>query len=909
MAGKGEETKKIGLRFAEKMSGYLTEGEEDFEKGAKAGEQQNSPCAFEATIQIEDVEDFTKLSGRKAQLTGTFSYPALGEELPIRQGVFSLFRPDLTTGKRHMTYSFAFTGKDGQDYFLQGYKVIYDDPGPDLMEDMTKLFTRIYRGNSAASPLYGSGILRFRIQSLPSMVASFTVTNTTSLTAKIKALSQFFSFCYGEIRDTYFRKISPFYHSEYENLVLRGRLGGYGGGERDFFFFSGIHDKDFPWGDEEVFWDAALLLKNEDGTWERYALTDRTIEGLDLDVENGTYKYEGPLYQILEGYQLSRSELHQTRLPAHLRKVQARIEIQFDYKKFDPVDLPFAVNPEHRKMVPQEVLASIREWHPQLESLGWHMIPHQVKVKEGWIVLQDESGSKEYSLTGEKTLGEAERALFSNIRWPKLYYNYYCAISPETNTLYVKVRSDVLRGNRKDVLIDWIQKELGKIIGHMVTLDLQIDDSGETIWKPSEGKVFQTVDDNLLELNNDHFPTGVFQRRVVSLRDEKGDLYLAMEEDMDTLNLGSIDSDRVATVASVKDPDKFTALDRVLEDSGFFPKLDAAWQKSGKRKEDFFILVKPNFMFMYSTKDHSTYTDPELIEALIGRMFERGYRNLGVAEARSTYGTFFTNREVKTVAGFIGLKEKNYRVIDLSEDLEEYQFAGKLGKHWVNRDWKKADFRIAFAKNKTHAYAHYTLTLKVIYGALPMENKFLEYHHKRDIFSTTIEFIKHFPVHFALIDAHISADGPFGIFADKEPNITETIIGSEDLVAADWIGAAKMGLDPVISDYTRLAVEAFGKPQIRLTGDRTIYPDWVNVTDVIPLVAFGVLDRNYLFGNFFYSVFAYMDPFFEYKDPGFGREIIRKLLDPLKGLFFQKVKKGEVDLEMNERLFRFLSAE
>jgi uncharacterized protein (DUF362 family) len=320
-------------------------------------------------------------------------------------------------------------------------------------------------------------------------------------------------------------------------------------------------------------------------------------------------------------------------------------------------------------------------------------------------------------------------------------------------------------------------------------------------------------------------------------------------------------------------------------------------------------MVKPNFMFMYSTKDQSTFTDPQLIEQLVDRMHERGYRSLAVAEARSTYGTFFTNREVKTVARHIGLTEKNYRVIDLSEDLEEYEFAGKLGKHWVNREWKNADFRIAFAKNKTHPYSRYTLAIKVIYGALPMENKFLEYHNKRDIYSTTVEYIKHFPIHFALVDAYISADGPFGIFADKKPNITETIIGSEDLVATDWIGAAKMGLDPMVSDYMKLAVEAFGKPQIRLVGDRTLYPDWVNVTDVIPLGAFGVLDRNYLFGNFFYSVFTYMDPFFQYQDPGFGREFARKLLDPLKTLFFQKVEKGEIDAELNEKLFKLFSGQ
>jgi uncharacterized protein (DUF362 family) len=341
--------------------------------------------------------------------------------------------------------------------------------------------------------------------------------------------------------------------------------------------------------------------------------------------------------------------------------------------------------------------------------------------------------------------------------------------------------------------------------------------------------------------------------------------------------------------------------------TGFFHKLEESCNKSGKSKGDFLIIVKPNFMFMYSTKDPSIYTDPQLVEHLMDRMYERGYRNLACAEARSTYGVFFTNREVKTVASHIGLTEGNYRVIDLSEDLEEYSFSGKLGNHYVNREWKKADFRIAFAKNKTHTYARYTLTIKDIYGALPMENKFLEYHHSRDIYTTTIEFIKHFPIHFALIDAYVSADGPFGIFADKNPNYTETMIGSEDIVATDWIGAAKMGLDPMASDYMKYAVEAFGKPQIKMIGDRTIYPNWVNVSDILPMVSFGILDRYYYFGNLFYSVFSYMDDFFQYKDPSVGRRFARVLADPMKTLFFQKAEKGEVDAELNKSLYNMFT--
>ena len=910
MAEDFEQDKRIGLRFSEMMSGYFREGEAGFEEGEKVGKEQNSSLSFEVTIHIEDMDDFGKLAGRKARLDGLVSSKRLGQNLPIRNGEFSLFRPDRESGKRHMAYSFGFTGNDGNDYFLYGYKIIYDDPARmDLLEDMTRLFTRIYKGHSSDGVTIGSGILHFQLKSLPAMLASFEVIHTSSLIAKFKTISKFYSFCYGEIRDTYLAKLSPIYHTEYENLVLNGKLKSSAGNESNFFFFSGIHDQDFPWGDDGIFWDVALIIQKADSSWAKYVLTDRVIDGLELDVTEGTYRYEGPIYQLLEGYQVSRSEIKKTPLPAHLRRMHARIEIRFDYEKYPTVAMLFSLLSPLKRFIPEKQWDKIQEWLPQLDTLGLHLTPHKVHPTEGKIILRDEAFQEEYSLGLEGTLGEAERSTFRNIRWPKLYYNYFCALNPASDQVYVKIRSNVLRVNRKEYGMDRVQQELGKIISHLASLDLNIHGDACDRLAEEEAKPLPLADENLLEVNNDHFPTAVFQRRIVSLRDEEGKVFYALEEDMDPLNLGSINSDRVVKVAAVKNSDKLEALDRVLAMTDFFGKLDAACEQSGKGKEGLAIIVKPNFMFMYSTQDPSTYTDPQLVEHLMGRMYERGYLNLACAEARSTYGVFFTNREVKTVARHIGLTGKNYRVIDLSEDLEEYSFSGKLGNHYVNREWKKADFRIAFAKNKTHSYTYYTLAIKDAYGALPMENKFLEYHHKRDIFTTTIEFIKHFPVHFALIDAYISADGPFGIFADKNPNRTETLIGSEDVVATDWIGAAKMGLDPMVSDYMKMAVEAFGKPQIQLVGDRTIYPDWVNVTDVIPLVAFGVLDRSYYFGNLFYAVFAYMEDFFQYKEPSIGRRFARILADPIKSLFFQKLEQGELDEELNRKLFELFRGE
>jgi hypothetical protein len=188
-----------------------------------------------------------------------------------------------------------------------------------------------------------------------------------------------------------------------------------------------------------------------------------------------------------------------------------------------------------------------------------------------------------------------------------------------------------------------------------------------------------------------------------------------------------------------------------------------------------------------------------------------------------------------------------------------------------------------------------------------MENKFREYHHERDIFSTTIEFIRHFPVHFALIDAFKSADGPFGVFTDKHPNHTQTIIGSEDVIAADWIGAGKMGLDPMISDYMTQAVEAFGKPEIQLLGDKAVYPNWQNVPDVFPPFLFKGMDKHYYFGNLIYSIFAYMDPKFQYKNPDLAKKFFRLLAEPITDLYFQKIKRGTFDPELNQKLYELFN--
>jgi len=343
-------------------------------------------------------------------------------------------------------------------------------------------------------------------------------------------------------------------------------------------------------------------------------------------------------------------------------------------------------------------------------------------------------------------------------------------------------------------------------------------------------------------------------------------------------------------VVSVRDPDKFRALDQVIETAGFWDVLERRRAAAGKPAGELLVAVKPNFMFMYSPEDRSTFTDPALVEHLVDRMRARGYGNVAVVEAQSAYGNYFDGREVPRVAEVVGYRPSGrYRIVDLTTEMVAHRFSGPLGDHVVGRTWRDADVRISFAKNKTHTWAWYTLCIKNIYGALPMQDKIREYHYRREIYYPTIDLLVAFPVHFGFVDAHLSADGPFGIFADRNPNPTETVLGGANILAVDWAGAGKMGLDPMVSRYMQLAVQAFGRPRVDLQGDGSRYPDWQNVPK--PLIDFwDHAEESYGFTNTVFSLMnrEFMSDAFHPKPMTRFHRAVARLLAPLGGIVFKE---------------------
>lgn len=927
-----------GIRFKETMDGYFGTRLRSFKDGEDYGIRDENTIKFDVTIEIDSVDRFIGISNHEARLSGTFFLKSLSgkDGMEIKDGRFNLMAIDPETGHRTMTYRFNFTSSSGKDYYFSGYKDIFHDKRVDIFEDMTTLFVRVYEGKGDTGDVYGSGIMRFRLKNLTPLALSLEAFNCSILEGFV-AKTRFFAFFMGEVIKTYGPSHRFTYHTRYENLVLSGRLaskddrGSGGSDQKDFFFFSGEHDQGFPWGDGETMSDVALLIIDSNGNSEKYGLTKRSLKDLHVDLKRNTYSYKGELYRIENGNTISFFEIHNTGFQQNLKKVFAEFDITLDAIKYSSkVDLTFELIERFEKLIPDVFEDEIRKFIPSIGPLGVFISPYKIKVKKGRFKIKDNSKKITYTIDPNNTLGEGEISDINNLTEPTMYYNYICGIAPLRDKIFLKIDSGVLRDERTLYFKDLFDKALGKIYERNINKNVILGDYIED--NPSQ---LQVSKDYILSLLNDHYPTATLERRIVKLKD-KDQVFYGLEEYINRINVNPINSDKITLVgvSTYKDvdkndgsapshkrvsevynrPEKFDLLDDVIERTRFFDALEKRYKESGKSRDAFSIIIKPNFMFTYNREDRSTFTDPTLVEHLIKRIEEKQFKNIKIAEAMSTLSVFFQNRDVRSVARYIGFTDSALsKVIDMTEgkDTEDVDFGGKLGPHPVNRDWAKADFRISFAKNKTHSYAFYTLTLKNIYGALSKEYKYKVYHHEYDdIYRTTIDFLKKYRIHFGFIDAIIGADGPFGIFADPYPQLTMTIIGGEDIVAVDWVGSGKMGLDPMISKYMQEAVKEFGKPKIKIIGDDRLYKFWANIPRISNIAAHGILDKHYLFGFIIYYIMSEMDSNYFPARPTQSEFInsLRNLAAPLRELVFKEPGQHPSKLHkfINEIVFRMM---
>jgi len=137
------------LQFTEKMRGFITFGEDDYDKGFRQGKRTKTACMFHVTVLMEDIERFVEDDQHPGTITGYVDCDALGGKLDVQRGWFHLFVDADEDGEERklMKYRLLICDAEGHPITLNGYKEVHDDRGFDVWSDTTTLFTRILAGH------------------------------------------------------------------------------------------------------------------------------------------------------------------------------------------------------------------------------------------------------------------------------------------------------------------------------------------------------------------------------------------------------------------------------------------------------------------------------------------------------------------------------------------------------------------------------------------------------------------------------------------------------------------------------------------------------------------------------------------------------------------------------------------
>ncbi|MEA2273070.1 MAG: cholesterol oxidase [Solirubrobacteraceae bacterium] len=203
--GGGDDDEAVSVSFTEEMKGFVAFGEDDFDRGFRAGRESKTALMFHLTITAEDIERFVADRDHFATAEGYVESDALGGRLPVTRGDCNLFvdqhkdRPS-----KRMLYRLHFADGTGRPLTLTGFKVVEDDPGFDAWRDTTTLFTRVLEGHveptdDGTAEVVATGIIHIHVRDFAKQLTTFRVHPA----ARVDALGRFGALFAGDLWDVY----------------------------------------------------------------------------------------------------------------------------------------------------------------------------------------------------------------------------------------------------------------------------------------------------------------------------------------------------------------------------------------------------------------------------------------------------------------------------------------------------------------------------------------------------------------------------------------------------------------------------------------------------------------------------------------------------------------------------------
>lgn len=215
------------VSFTEEMKGFVTFGEMDYDKGARAGRESRTAIMFHLTITADDVNRFVANPDHDTDdVKGYITCNDLGGQRDVEQARFNLFVDTDDPARKHMYYRLFFRDDKGNPLTLSGFKDVKDDPGFDVWKDTTTLYTRILKGHVSEAEenttkqdparyeemVVASGVITIHFFDFLRQLTTFRAEGPT-FSDRAAAMARFGALFMGKLWDVYARNIltsSPF---------------------------------------------------------------------------------------------------------------------------------------------------------------------------------------------------------------------------------------------------------------------------------------------------------------------------------------------------------------------------------------------------------------------------------------------------------------------------------------------------------------------------------------------------------------------------------------------------------------------------------------------------------------------------------------------------------------------------
>ena len=227
------------------------------------------------------------------------------------------------------------------------------------------------------------------------------------------------------------------------------------------------------------------------------------------------------------------------------------------------------------------------------------------------------------------------------------------------------------------------------------------------------------------------------------------------------------------------------------------------------------VLLKPNLVEAIPGKPVNT--DPQLIGAAGEAFLKLGAGSVTVGEGPGHH------RDTYLVVHETGLADqlqhRRIPFVDLNRDeliktTLRANYSG-LGELWLPRTVLASDFIVSMPKVKTHHWTGTTLSMKNMFGIVPGSRYGWPKNvlHWVGIHESILDICATVRPHFVIADGIVAmeGDGPL----NGTPKKLNTIVLSDDPVAADFLLAELLGSNPIVTKHLEEASRFLGNRQAK----------------------------------------------------------------------------------------------